>query len=284
MRYLILLILFTNCSYYFYPDATLYKLTEQEKQIFNSKKILYIGFDYLEIRRIRVSEILYQDKVVTNKEHLKIIEFLNSKEINKSVTSFQKNYYSSKGADTIDEGYLSKKFDFQSYELNPTKLNQFVKGENENIEEKNLKEFLINYLKFTKHLGLYKMNSTLAIKDSEIKFNLQDFDYVLVGFGKEIKNPNISNDMGKLVLLAYSNIISVGTLGVYPMYLYSAFQSNLYLYDKKLNLIKKSESEILIPSLSSVWMFLFSNSNDYEKKAHAKDISQFLKESVDGIK
>ena len=89
--------------------------------------------------------------------------------------------------------------------------------------------------------------------------------------------------MSKLIIIA-NNIFFFSSFGIVPFYKYDTVETTLHLYDKKLTLIKKSESETKVSSLSAIWMIFISNWRDYDKKAYESNISRFLKESVDEIK
>lgn len=275
MRYIpiLFLIVISNCTYYLYKDATLYLLTKQEKQIFNSKKILYIGLDYVEIRRIPVRQIFHSSQKITVKEHLKIIEFINSSLIDNSTTEFQKNYLVRKERDTIEEGYLNTGIRFSSFDLKQTELNRLKTKENIDIE--NLKNFLINYLKTTKHLGFHKIDSILEFENDQVNLKLKDFDYILVGVGKLKEDKDRTN--------RFDLLFSLYSLGLIPFFTKAYFETNLYLYDKNLNLVKKIETINKIQAFTSWWVF-FPNDEEIGSKAFEKDIAEFLKESVKEIK
>ncbi len=237
------LILFNNCAYHFHEDPNNFKLTEEEKQIYISKKILYIGFDYVSLKRIPVIDILNQEKNITDSKHLKIIEFINSNLIWKTKNSFQTDYKINKGKsgyDTINEGYFKEAKNFSSLELNQEDFKKYTEVNN-SINKENLKTFLYNYLSTTQHLGLEKMESILELKGKSVNLKLKNFDYILVGVGIFFSDDD--------------------------------YQINLYIYDSKLNLIKKSHD------YGKVRL-----GEEYEKKAFDKHIVPFLKEFAVEIK
>ncbi len=278
MRYILILNLinFSNCTYYFYKDPTPYLLTEQEKQIFNSKKILYIGFDYVGYEDFKPDDERFKEDTVTNKDHLRIIEFLNNDyhSLDKFKNSFKIKLKAVRSRkQTISDGVLKKGTEFSSFGLNESKLIEFEKGINKNINDKNLQLFLHNYLKNTKQLGLDKMNSTLDTRGNQIKLKLKNFDYILVGVGKLDDQKRISPNILSIILFTY-------TLGIFPITIRKAYSTNLYLFDEKLNLVKELEkNDQVLTFISSIIFFPNNGSKSFEK-----DIAQFLKDSVKEIK
>ncbi len=247
--HIILLILtLNNCRHYFVRDAAKYNLTQEEENILKSKKIGVVGFHPF----YNESDECCDNRQILSSNLVKALQFIYEKKNDTDQIPFNSNHFVTGIGKQRRDQRLSvertTRYYFKSWR--PLEESNLVKPD-KSISENNLRIFLKTYLEKTKHLGHREILELLDFSDKN-KFYLKenDFDYWIIGFHSP-RNYDIS---AEAILTFYPSIF---TLGLFPFFDHDEIKSSFWIFDKKLNLLKKIEFEndytLYITALWVIW-------------------------------
>ena len=280
--HIILLILtLNNCRHYFVRDAAKYNLTQEEENILKSKKIGVVGFHPF----YNESDECCDNRQILSSNLVKALQFIYEKKNDTDQIPFNSNHFVTGIGKQRRDQRLSvertTRYYFKSWR--PLEESNLVKPD-KSISENNLRIFLKTYLEKTKHLGHREILELLDFSDKN-KFYLKenDFDYWIIGFHSP-RNYDIS---AEAILTFYPSIF---TLGLFPFFDQDEIKSSFWIFDKKLNLLKKIEFEndytLYITALWVIWKsdnnIIFNNNIPID--VYEPDLKEFQKEFVKIIK
>jgi hypothetical protein len=280
--HIILLILtLNNCRHYFVRDAAKYNLTQEEENILKSKKIGVVGFHPF----YNESDECCDNRQILSSNLVKALQFIYEKKNDTDQIPFNSNHFVTGIGKQRRDQRLSvertTRYYFKSWR--PLEKSNLVKPD-KSISENNLRIFLKTYLEKTKHLGHREILELLDFSDKN-KFYLKenDFDYWIIGFHSP-RNYDIS---AEAILTFYPSIF---TLGLFPFFDHDEIKSSFWIFDKKLNLLKKIEFEndytLYITALWVIWKsdnnIIFNNNIPID--VYEPDLKEFQKEFVKIIK
>ncbi|MBP7282305.1 MAG: hypothetical protein KBA66_12060 [Leptospiraceae bacterium] len=270
---IILLVLsLAECRHYFVRDAAKYNLTQEEENLLKSKKIGVIGFHPSYRSR-------YSDCCQMSKNIVRVLQFIylttDSESLPLKPNAFMKGIGKYRIFHKLSErNTFNELLKFRNVEENKHKPN---KG----ISEENLRFFLKTYLDETNHLGYEEILNSLDLSDPQ-KIYLKDnsIDFWIIGY----HSPpwmNITNEPITLLTL----FPFIGSIGTFPLFGNEWINSNIWIFDKKLNLIKKLEFKNEYTFFVASWVFwqdettsgIIRNGND-PTYIYEPDLKEFSKE------
>jgi hypothetical protein len=247
--HIILLILtLNNCRHYLVRDAAKYNLTQEEENILKSKKIGVVGFHPF----YNESDECCDNRQILSSNLVKALQFIYEKKNDTDQIPFNSNHFvTGIGKQRRDQRLSVERTTRYYFKFwRPLEKSNLVKPD-KSISENNLRIFLKTYLEKTKHLGHREILELLDFSDKN-KFYLKenDFDYWIIGFHSP-RNYDIS---AEAILTFYPSIF---TLGLFPFFDHDEIKSSFWIFDKKLNLLKKIEFEndytLYITALWVIW-------------------------------
>jgi hypothetical protein len=276
-----LILTLNNCRHYFVRDAAKYNLTQEEENILKSKKIGVVGFHPF----YNESDECCDNRQILSSNLVKALQFIYEKKNDTDQIPFNSNHFVTGIGKQRRDQRLSvertTRYYFKSWR--PLEESNLVKPD-KSISENNLRIFLKTYLEKTKHLGHREILELLDFSDKN-KFYLKenDFDYWIIGFHSP-RNYDIS---AEAILTFYPSIF---TLGLFPFFDHDEIKSSFWIFDKKLNLLKKIEFEndytLYITALWVIWKsdnnIIFNNNIPID--VYEPDLKEFQKEFVKIIK
>jgi hypothetical protein len=237
-----------SCKTYLASDSSSKYRSNQKKECFLNQKIELLGFTILldsnkYERNLSPVYISNLESKITDKEHLKIIRFVNSAgrmilpENKNSFTSLTETSSRSTGM-RINDKYLENDLSSKKYfpETNKNYTNKSL-----NPDQKRFREFLATFLLEYKHLGLEEISLLIEQKDEQIRLKNPDRDYYIIGIHEHKSDPN-----------GLTALFSIFTFGILPTYSEEIIKSRFYLYDTSLREIRYYDYETSSSALTGL--------------------------------
>jgi hypothetical protein len=285
-----------GCTHYFIRDSSAYNLTKEELEFLKSKKIGLIGFYPFEFYEtsVKLDEHISSESLNINKEqHKQILQFVDDNTKKENVLDGLENnffaYRHTKYGILKQIVFLRKDHSTVQF-LDFGEEIKLQQSENVNllVKEKNLKDFLRDYLLRTKHLGLEILEPLLIFYKSrnnsidKIQFKNLDKEFLIVAY----HGPPLQKKKSGIGMYVLNVFITSCTAWTFPLMDEWQAESMFAVYDKNLNLIKVFEYKYEINMLSAWWILSGRSywmgvppANTYEP-----DIKQFSKELVQVLK
>ena len=265
-----------NCRHYFVRDAAKYNLTQEEENILKSKKIGVVGFHpfssgYSEEVEPRLNYL--------SNDYVKVFQFVYDKKDTEEIPFDPNHFVTASGRQRIDFRLSSKNTAKEYLELTDLPKLATSPKPNTTIPKENLKNFLRVYLEEVKHLNTKEIMGLLDFSlRGQVYLKNYDFDFWIIGFHA----PKSYAYNGKAVLTFYPSFFS---LGLIPFWSEDTVKSSFWIFDKKLNLIKKVEFENVYDYIVANWIFwhredVFLIQQDLPQNLYEPDLKEFQKELV----
>ena len=252
--YLVLFLSLIQCRHYFVRDAAKYNLTQEEENILKSKKIGVIGFHPFYIHGMQYCCDTSNPQSLS-KNLLRVLQFVSEKKEDEEI-SIDPNYFV-----TVQERYrIELRLSEQDTASEYLKFTNRLESKNilkpdKTISENNLRIFLKTYLDRVQHLGYKEVMDIIDFSDkNKIYLKKNDFDFWFIGF----HSPTTSDSPIKPLL---SIVPFIFTLGIFPLLGTEEIRSDIWIFDKKLNLIKKMEFKNSYDYFAAIWAFWQDESN-----------------------
>lgn len=280
IQVILLIITLNNCRHYFVRDAAKYNLTQEEENILKSKKIGIVGFHPFYMSKFNgcCGE---QSPSLLSKDLLRALQFIYEKNDSEPIPSDPDYFVTTimmrdKIEQSLSDADTSKIYFSFGQKMEKSKTTK----PDTSISEKNLRQFLKTYLDETKHLGYKDIIELLDFSDkNKVFLQKNDFDYWVIGFhSPRDYEPNIK------ALLTYFTFTC--SFGLIPLWSEDKVKSSFWIFDKKINLIKKIEMENKYDYIAASWLY-WKWKNEWKEmqsdppvKVYEPDLKEFQKELV----
>ena len=277
IQIILLILTLNNCRHYFVRDAAKYNLTQEEENILKSKKIGVVGFHPF----YNESDGCCNNQQILSSNLVKALQFIYEKKNDTDIIPFNPNQFvTGIGRARRDQRLSTERTTNFFLKIGKTIEKSNIVKPDKSISENNLRIFLKTYLEKTKHLGHKEILDLLDFSDkNKIYLKENDFDYWVIGFHSP-RNYDIS---AEAILTFYPSIL---TFGFFPFIGHDEIKSTFWIFDKKLNLLKKIEFEndytLYITALWVIWKsdnnIIFNNNIPID--VYEPDLKEFQKEFV----
>lgn len=227
-------------------DAENFNLSQEEDNIMKNKKIGVVGFRVFYYVRCCFNR---KDNNYSMSQNLiRALQLIYQKN-DSEILPINPNRFIDSNSDHIAasqrEIFLSTESTAKQFFPYGNKMETSEAKPDKTIPEENLRFFLKTYLDYTQHLGFPDIMEILDFSDkNKIYFKKNDFDYWVIGLH------DIKHDSG----FNLSHILFFYTLGILPILEKKTEESIIFIFDKKLNLIKKMELTNDYKVLAASWV------------------------------
>ena len=275
IQIILLILTFSNCRHYFVRDAAKYNLTQEEESILKSKKIGVVGFHpFCGFKNDRCGYFYSEN----NNFHNIALQFIYENDPDQ--INFHPFFFVTGSGKSRQEHWLSSsntakeffKFENQS-DLTP------AAHHDKSISREKLRSFLKTYLDEARHLGQKEIYDLLEFSENSFYLKNNNFDYWIIGFHAPQQRRK------KDYLKAFSLFPFLFSFGIIPYWNEEIVKSSFWIFDKRLNLLKKIEYENEINYIAASWFLWrfddeFFIDNSTPAYAYEPDLKEFQKELV----
>lgn len=264
-------------------DADKYNLTQEEEKILKSKKIGVIGFH--PFYTINFSDYEYgstYSEFLLNRNMIRALQFVYEKKDFEAIP-FNPNFFVTGDGKRRKEQALSSQNTAKKFlGIDKTEDKSKIAKPNKSISDANLRFFLKVYLDHVRHLGYREVLDILDFSDkNKIYLKETNFDYWIIGFhSPENRETNLKE------ILTFA--LSIPSAGILPFWSDEPVHSYFWVFDEKLNLVKKIEFKNEYNFIAASWIvwkdedFLIVEGIPIE--VFEPDLKEFAKELVNILK
>jgi len=286
MRFIYITLLILNliqCRHYFVRDAAKYNLTQEEENILKSKKIGVLGFHPFYTINVKGYECCpTSSEFLLNQNMIRTLQLVYEKKDSEAIP-FNPNFFvTGYGKRRKEQALSSQNTAKQFLGIDITKDKSKIAKPNKSISDANLRFFLKVYLDQARHLGHSEVLEILDFSEkNKIYLKENNFDYWIIGFHA----PEITGYSLNAILTFPLSIYSAGIL---PYWSDELVKSSFWIFDKKLNLLKKIEFKNEYNFIAASWIVWKDEDSFIVKgipiEVFEPDLKEFSKDLVNILK